>query len=60
MSAEFVFRNVDLTCPDITGEMIISNAKAGDMLLVKASRGVRAERVIEYLRANEERLRYGK
>jgi UDP-N-acetylmuramoyl-tripeptide--D-alanyl-D-alanine ligase len=60
MSAEFVFRNVDLTCPDITGEMIISNAKAGDMLLVKASRGVRAERVIEYLRVNEERLRYGK
>ncbi len=60
MSSEAIFRNVALDRPDITGEMIISNARAGDMLLVKASRGVKAERVIEYLKANEARLRYGK
>ena len=59
MSNESVFRNIDLKSPEITGEMIINNSQAGDMLLIKASRGVRAERVIEYLKANEARLRYG-
>ena len=60
MSNENVFRNFDISRPEISGEMLINTLRAGDMLLVKASRGVRAERVIEYLRENEARLRYGK
>ena len=58
MSNESVFRNFDISRPDISGEMIIKNLRAGDMLLVKASRAARAERIIEYLRENEARLRY--
>lgn len=59
MDNEKIFRNLDLSRPDISGEMLINTLRAGDMLLVKASRGVRAERIIEYLRENEARLRYG-
>ena len=58
MQNEAIFRNLDITRPDISGEMLISTLRPGDMLLVKASRGVRAERVIEYLRENEARLRH--
>ena len=53
-----VFRNADISRPDISGEMIIKTLRKGDMLLVKGSRGVRAERVIEYLMQNENRLRF--
>ena len=53
-----IFRNPDLKSPEITGEELINNLQAGDMLLVKASRGARAERIIEYLLRNEERLRF--
>jgi UDP-N-acetylmuramoyl-tripeptide--D-alanyl-D-alanine ligase len=53
-----IFRNPDLNSPEITGEELINNLQAGDMLLVKASRGARAERIIEYLLRNEERLRF--
>ena len=60
MQNENIFRNLDISRPDISGEMLINTLRAGDMLLVKASRGVRAERVIEYLRENEARLRFGK
>ena len=59
MDNENIFRNLDLKRPDISGEMLIKTLRPGDMLLVKASRGVRAERIIEYLRENEARLRYG-
>ena len=38
--------------------MLIRTLQAGDTLLVKGSRGVAAERVIEYLKENEARLRY--
>ncbi len=48
--AENVYVNLDLTAPNVTGDMIISSAKEGDILLVKASRAVAAERVIEYIR----------
>ena len=58
VSSENVFRNIDLNAPEVTGEMLISNLQAGDMLLVKASRAVRAERVIDYLIKNEARLRF--
>ena len=60
MQNENIFRNLDINRPDISGEMLINTLRAGDMLLVKASRGVRAERVIEYLRENEARLRFEK
>ena len=53
-----VFRNADISRPDISGEMIIKTLRKGDMLLIKGSRGVRAERVIEYLMQNENRLRF--
>ena len=59
MQSENIFRNVDISRPEISGEMLINTLMAGDTLLVKASRGVRAERVIEYLRENEARLRRG-
>ena len=58
MDAEAVFRNPDKSRPDISGEMLIRTLQAGDTLLVKGSRGVAAERVIEYLKENEARLRY--
>lgn len=59
MQSENIFRNLDLSRPEISGEMLINTLMPGDVLLVKASRGVRAERVIEYLRENEARLRRG-
>ena len=57
MQSENVFRNADISRADISGEMLISTLQAGDMLLVKASRAVKAEKVIEYLKENEARLR---
>ena len=53
---ENVFRNSDVKNPALSGEMLIHNLKAGDVLLVKASRGAMAERVIEYIKANKERI----
>ena len=58
MQNESVFRNVDLKSPEISGEMLINTLQPGDVLLVKASRAVRAEKIIEYLRENEARLRH--
>ena len=58
MSNENIFRNLEVTRPDISGEMLINTLKAGDTLLVKASRGAQAEKVIAYLRDNEERLKF--
>ena len=57
MDSESIFRNPDRSRPDISGEMLIRTLRAGDTLLVKGSRGVAAERVIEYLKENEARLR---
>ena len=56
MEPESVFRNPDIKRPDITGEMLLHSLRAGDTLLVKASRGVAAERILEYLKANSGRL----
>ena len=39
-------------------EMLIKTLRAGDTLLVKASRAAKAEDVIEYLKENEARLRH--
>ena len=53
---ERVFRNPDISDPAMSGEMLLYSLRAGDTLLVKASRGAAAERVIEYLRKNKDRL----
>ncbi|MBQ8850412.1 MAG: UDP-N-acetylmuramoyl-tripeptide--D-alanyl-D-alanine ligase [Clostridia bacterium] len=57
MYPENIYRNRDIKAPHITGEMLIHSLRAGDTLLVKASRGAAAERIIEYLKTNSERLR---
>ena len=51
-----IFRNPDVSCPALSGEMLLYSLKAGDTLLVKASRGAAAERVIAYLKENLSRL----
>jgi UDP-N-acetylmuramoyl-tripeptide--D-alanyl-D-alanine ligase len=56
MEPEAIFRNPDIKRPELTGEMLLHSLRAGDTLLVKASRGVAAERIIEYLKANSARL----
>ena len=58
MSNEDIFRNLDVKRPDISGEMLLKTLRAGDTLLVKASRAAKAENVIEYLKENEARLRH--
>ena len=58
MRNEDIFRNLDVSRPDISGEMLIRTLNAGDTLLVKASRGAKAEDVIAYLKENEARLRH--
>ncbi len=53
---ENIYRNTDTKRPDITGEMLLHSLRAGDTLLVKASRGAQAERILEYLKANKDRI----
>ena len=53
---ESIYRNGDVRAPELSGEMLLHALRAGDTLLVKASRGARAERVLEYLKANADRL----
>ena len=56
MLNENIYRNCDITRPDITGEMLLHTLKAGDTLLVKASRGAAAERILSYLKEHSDRL----
>ncbi|MBR2347128.1 MAG: UDP-N-acetylmuramoyl-tripeptide--D-alanyl-D-alanine ligase [Clostridia bacterium] len=53
---ENIYRNTDVRHPEISGEMLLASLAAGDTLLVKASRGAAAERVIRYLEENKDRL----
>ncbi|MBE6596362.1 MAG: UDP-N-acetylmuramoyl-tripeptide--D-alanyl-D-alanine ligase [Ruminococcaceae bacterium] len=53
---ENILRNEDVRNPELSGEMILNNLRAGDILLVKASRGAAAERVIRYIKENRERI----
>ena len=53
---ESVFRNPNVADPALSGEMLLHSLREGDTLLVKASRGAAAERVIAYLRENVSRL----
>jgi UDP-N-acetylmuramoyl-tripeptide--D-alanyl-D-alanine ligase len=56
LSNDMILRNPDVRMPQISGEMLLDNLRAGDVLLVKASRGAAAERVIAYIKENRERL----
>ena len=53
---EKIYRNNDVKNAALSGEMLLHYLRAGDILLVKASRGAAAERVIEYLKENEDRI----
>ncbi len=56
MRADRVYANPDCARPDHSGEMLLQILRPGDVLLVKASRAVAAERVIAYLKENAERI----
>lgn len=53
---ENVYRNGNTRAPELTGEMLLHSLRAGDTLLVKASRGAAAERILNYLKENVDRL----
>lgn len=57
MSPEQIYRNNNTRAPEISGEMLLHSLRAGDTLLVKASRGAAAERILNYLKENCDRLR---
>lgn len=57
VEGECIYRNEDVKAPEISGEMILETIREGDILLVKASRGAQAERVIAYLKENRERIK---
>jgi UDP-N-acetylmuramoyl-tripeptide--D-alanyl-D-alanine ligase len=48
--AENVYVSADITKPEHMAGMIASSIRDGDVLLVKASRGVAAEKVLEELK----------
>ncbi len=56
LSVEQIMRNGDIKNAALSAEMLLHSLRAGDTLLVKASRGAAAERVIAYLKENEDRL----
>ena len=53
---EDVYRNGNTRAPELTGEMLLHSLRAGDTLLVKASRGAAAERILNYLKEHRDRL----
>ncbi len=57
MDPENIYRNGDTKNPWLSGEMLLHSLRAGDTLLVKASRGAAAERILNYLKENADRLR---
>ena len=50
MKEDRIFRN-PVTDPESVGNKLLSVLKAGDVLLVKASRGLAAEKVLNYVKA---------
>ena len=57
MQPENIYRNGDTQNPQLTGEMLLHSLCPGDTLLVKASRGAAAERILAYLKEHSDRLR---
>ncbi|MBR3423675.1 MAG: UDP-N-acetylmuramoyl-tripeptide--D-alanyl-D-alanine ligase [Clostridia bacterium] len=58
--AENVFVCLDVRDPQTVADMILNSLSEGDVLLVKASRGVHAERVIELLKKKRSRRKQAK
>ena len=56
MAPENIYRNGDTRAPELSGEMLLHSLRAGDTLLVKASRGAAAERILTYLKEHCDRL----
>ncbi|MBQ8345052.1 MAG: UDP-N-acetylmuramoyl-tripeptide--D-alanyl-D-alanine ligase [Clostridia bacterium] len=56
ISTEHIYRNQNIRAPELSGEMLLHALRAGDVLLVKASRGAAAERVLTYLKEHADRL----
>ncbi len=56
MRAENIFVNPRAKTPSVSGEMLLHVLKKGDILLVKASRSISAEEIIEYIRENKDKL----
>ena len=57
MLNENIYRNGDTRSPQISGEMLLHSLRVGDTLLVKASRGAAAERILNYLKENSDRIK---
>ena len=53
---ENIYRNDDVSNPSLSGEMILGSIRRGDVLLVKASRGAAAERILNYIKENKDRI----
>ena len=51
-----IFCNRNVSQPEVSAEMLLRELRRGDTLLVKASRGAAAERVLRYLNEHRERL----
>ncbi len=50
MDTDFIFTNPEVACPEKSGEALIKHLKDGDILLIKASRAMAAEKIINYLK----------
>ena len=57
--AENVFVSVDTRDPQSMANMILDTLTPGDVLLVKASRGIQAERIIECMKKRKNKKRRG-
>ncbi len=57
MAESDVFDNPDITDPLACGRAILEQVRAGDIILFKASRAMAAEKILTYLRENENNIR---
>ena len=53
---ERIFYNSDLSRPDITAKAVLESTKKGEIIFCKGSRGVRLERIMEYIKVNEDKI----
>ena len=51
--ADRIFTNTDLNSPHVTAEQITEHMSLGDHFLLKASRGIRLERILDYFDIKE-------
>jgi UDP-N-acetylmuramyl pentapeptide synthase len=57
MNEAHIHDNPDITDPLASGKAILDEARAGDIILFKASRAMAAEQILTYLRENENKIR---